>query len=738
MNHKQLEKIPNEILLNRLLSHSDFARFNEWGSDDWRDPNEKNPSLSLSSKGWYNHKTGAEGSLYDLAKKRDLLEVPQDPLNIQENRDQKGQSDTTKQAERLWKQEESQPAKERSQHYLSEQRKIPIENYKDLLGSHLRCVEDNQGREILLCPMLTPDQRNSAEAGSSFSAEKVHRVILLEGDRYEKKQLGSPSDGVGRISYLPPLSEDCESLQYLVIEGLEDALSIRSRYRDHHFLVCQSKGNLKYVPEFLTNGAEVLILSDHDGHANPNENGEYAAAELRQQLLRSGYECTALMPAEAGDDANKAFQESRLDQWFQNLVEVPSLPEERPLYDDGSEVFRTLQSYIGNFQKRSTKSGEVLIPNLNNVYELLKVAKAPIWFDAFRGKIQMRQGDETIEWKEHQTLKATRQIQSKHIGLEKISTKIMTQAVELYAKDNPRNELTDWLNSFQWDRIQRLDTWLIDYCGVEDSVYSREVGRCWLLGAVTRAFRPGTQFDQCLVLEGEQGIGKSSLLRTLANGWIQELEDFRGKDSAEVLMGTWICEISELSAMKKADIESVKRFLTAVSDRYRPAYGHWVEDFPRTCVFAGTTNRSEYLKDASGNRRFLPVVCQHIDREAFQRDRDQLLAETVHRFKDGESLLMSQEAIDLAKEEQEYRYEEDSWTGLIDDYVSREMSVTIDGIFGHLEIDARHRSKTNEIRVGRILTQELKWKKGKRKQVGGVRNFVYYPPDEPQVVNANT
>ena len=103
--------------------------------------------------------------------------------------------------------------------------------------------------------MLTPDQRNSAETGSSFSAEKVHRVILLEGDRYEKKQLGSPSDGVGRISYLPPLSEDCESLQYLVIEGLEDALSIRSRYRDHHFLVCQSKGNLKYDPDLLTKGS---------------------------------------------------------------------------------------------------------------------------------------------------------------------------------------------------------------------------------------------------------------------------------------------------------------------------------------------------------------------------------------------------------------------------------------------------------------------------------------------------
>ena len=216
MEQRQLEQIPNEILLNRLLSHPDFAHFRKLGSDDWRDPNEKNPSLSLSTNGWYNHKTGASGSLYDLVMERDLLEVPQDSLSIQETRDQNGSSDTTKQAERLWKQEESQPAKERSQRYLSEQRKIPIENYKDLLGGYLRCVEDNEGREILLCPMLTPDQRNSVEVGSFFSAEKVHRVILLEGDQYEKKQLGSPSDGIGWISYLHPLSEDCESLHYLV------------------------------------------------------------------------------------------------------------------------------------------------------------------------------------------------------------------------------------------------------------------------------------------------------------------------------------------------------------------------------------------------------------------------------------------------------------------------------------------------------------------------------------------
>lgn len=243
-----------------------------------------------------------------------------------------------------------------------------------------------------------------------------------------------------------------------------------------------------------------------------------------------------------------------------------------------------------------------------------------------------------------------------------------------------------------------------------------------------RAYQPGTQFDHCLVFEGDQGLGKSSLLRTLANGWFQELEDFSGKESAEVLVGTWIVEISELSALKKSDIESVKRFLTAVSDRYRPAYGRHVVDRPRTTVFAGTTNRSEYLKDASGNRRFWPVLCQRIERDAFKQDRDQILAETVIRFQQGESLLMTEEAIEIAKEKQEERYQPDVWTEPIESYLDKQLSVTIPDIFSDvLDIETGRRTKGDEMRVGHIL-QQLRWRKKGRKQVGGNRNWVYYPP----------
>ena len=237
-----------------------------------------------------------------------------------------------------------------------------------------------------------------------------------------------------------------------------------------------------------------------------------------------------------------------------------------------------------------------------------------------------------------------------------------------------------------------------------------------------RAYQPGTQFDHCLVFEGDQGLGKSSPLRTLANGWFQELEDFSGKESAEVLVGTWIVEISELSALKKSDIESVKRFLTAVSDRYRPAYGRHVVDRPRTTVFAGTTNRSEYLKDASGNRRFWPVLCQRIERDAFKQDRDQILAETVIRFQQGESLLMTEEAIEIAKEKQEERYQPDVWTEPIESYLDKQLSVTIPDIFSDvLDIETGRRTRGDEMRVGHIL-QQLRWRKKGRKQVGGNRN----------------
>ena len=121
--------------------------------------------------------------------------------------------------------------------------------------------------------------------------------------------------------------------------------------------------------------------------------------------------------------------------------------------------------------------------------------------------------------------------------MRRLSDKLVQKAVELYGSKDERNCLTNWLNSLQWDKTPRLDHWLRRYCGADDNIYVREVARCWLLGAVTRAYEPGTQFDHCLIFEGPQGSGKSSAIRILSNGWFAELEGFTAKESAEVLAG---------------------------------------------------------------------------------------------------------------------------------------------------------------------------------------------------------
>jgi predicted P-loop ATPase len=576
-------------------------------------------------------------------------------------------------------------------------------------------VEEWNGNPQKTNPLLSFDSFVSDISGTLLWEQKWH-------DLFDPQSPQGPASGEGRILFdaskhqLPPVSPSFTDQDYKemldCISGYEDyfawleiGMALKAELGEDGYSFW------KYWSKKATNYCGEEELQKKWRSLNPNR---ITGATLTFKAQDGGWKRSR----------SKTLPNPQNPTKTESTLSEPAVAEQAA-DDQGAES----SEYTPNLKTIVTKSGETkLVPNLLNVYELFKAKKFSIWFDTFTGKIQAIRGKETLEWSDHQTLRVARHLQSEYAGLERVSRETVDQAVELYAKDHPRNELTDWLTSLKWDGTQRLDTWLIDYCGVEDNVYTREAGRCWLIGAITRAYQPGTQFDHCLVFEGDQGLGKSSLLRTLANGWFQELEDFSGKESAEVLMGTWIVEISELSALKKSDIESVKRFLTAVSDRYRPAYGRHVVDMPRTCVFAGTTNRTEYLKDASGNRRFWPVLCQKIERDAFRKDRDQLLAETVVRFQQGESLLMTEEAIEIAKEQQEERYQPDVWTEPIEDYLNKQMSTTIPDIFSDvLHIDIDRRTRGDEMRIGNIL-QQLRWRKGKRKQVGGSRNWVYYPP----------
>jgi putative DNA primase/helicase len=208
------------------------------------------------------------------------------------------------------------------------------------------------------------------------------------------------------------------------------------------------------------------------------------------------------------------------------------------------------------------------------------------------------------------------------------------------------NPVLDYLDGLKWDGKPRLDTWLINYLSAVDEPLNRAFGRKVLVAAVRRARKPGCKFDNVMVLEGEQNLGKSTVVKILAGEYFRddgEVINKSGREVQELISGVWLYEMSELVGLGKREAEHVKAFLSRTHDSARGAWGRMLEDQPRTCVFIGTCNRNDYLSDDTGNRRFWPVPVGKIDLEALQRDRDQLWAEANMAEATGEPLVLKPE-----------------------------------------------------------------------------------------------
>jgi len=239
--------------------------------------------------------------------------------------------------------------------------------------------------------------------------------------------------------------------------------------------------------------------------------------------------------------------------------------------------------------------------------------------------------------------------------------------------------IKEYLESQVWDGVQRAERIFITYLGAADTHYVRQVTRKMLLAAVTRLYRPGCKFDQMLVLIGPQGAGKSSLLAKLGRKWFSDsLKTFENKEAGEHLQNGWIFEISELSAMKRSEVEEVKAFLSKTEDRYRVAYDRQVSEFPRKCVFFGTTNTREFLRDTTGNRRFWPVEVdpKRAELNHWEHLTDELVgqiwAEVLTWFRAGESLELDKEAREEAERQQAMYTETDPREGIIQEWLESE------------------------------------------------------------------
>lgn len=217
-------------------------------------------------------------------------------------------------------------------------------------------------------------------------------------------------------------------------------------------------------------------------------------------------------------------------------------------------------------------------------------------------------------------------------GIMNISSCVLT-----IAKNNSFHPVRNWLNTLTWDGVERVNTWLTRYMSAEDTPAVRDIGRWMLVSAIARVFKPGCQVDTVTIFEGAQGRRKSSALRALFSPWFtDELPNFRDAQAVgQNLRGVWCVEMGELAALIGQGNEITNRAITQRSDRYRPSYGRRVRDFPRQCIFTGTTNRDDYLTDRTGNRRWHPVAIGKILLDELNRDRDQLLAEALTAFQAG-------------------------------------------------------------------------------------------------------
>jgi predicted P-loop ATPase len=251
-------------------------------------------------------------------------------------------------------------------------------------------------------------------------------------------------------------------------------------------------------------------------------------------------------------------------------------------------------------------------------------------------------------------------------------------AVAKVADDRSYHPIKEYFDGLlEWDGIPRIDTMLIDYLGADDNEYVRAVSRKIMCAAIKRVYEPGIKFDNIVVLNGPQGIGKSTFISKLGGNWYSDslnLSDMNDKTAAEKLQGYWIMEIGELAGMKKADIDKVKAFISRQDDKYRASFGRRVTPHPRQYVFFGTTNsETGFLRDVTGNRRFWTIKTSGNGRwkpwELTQYDVDMMWAEALVYTNEGESLYFSGEIESYAKSEQSAAMERDDREGLVIAYL---------------------------------------------------------------------
>lgn len=378
-----------------------------------------------------------------------------------------------------------------------------------------------------------------------------------------------------------------------------------------------------------------------------------------------------------------------------------------------------IQTEKGGIAPRSPENARLFIANhddlagciiYNEFADRIYIAQCPPWeneADFAPRELLDRDAFEAQCWLERQGVKVAKQT--------------ACDAIIAAAYKNTVNPPKDHFESLKWDKKERLGTWLSYYLGSEQpEEYLRAAGTKWLAAAARRIYEPGTKFDYMLLLEGEQGIGKSTTfneLSTFGNEtyFTDTSLDIHNKDAVMIVQGKVIVELGELASFKKAEQEEIKTFISRREDEYRPPYARATIKRPRYFVLGGSTNETEYLPDDSGNRRYWPVLCGKIDIEALHNDKDQLWAEAIHLHKSGLPIFPSPEEEPYFVMEQKSRATRDAWFAKIYEWFGPSYlleSLSVDEVFDKLEFKHKEKDPRSRKRIKSSLIQ-LGWEESR-------------------------
>ena len=490
------------------------------------------------------------------------------------------------------------------------------------------------------------------------------------------------------------------------VEGEKDANTLMEK--GYTVFTCGGSGDWKKGVSEIVRQANVIILADND------KPGEQLAYQVMQdlQLIANNVSIIKPMPEVPKADITDYFEEGHTVEEFENLI--------RNVDDTESICTDVQQDQKQDTDKKRTVTqkskdevvgGSALVfkfldcnydedGNVKSVKQLVYNFEIVMDKDSrFAGKIRLNEFAQqpylygSVPWENENNCRAWSShddsalfslIQADY-GLK--SRQDFADALKNVSMRNKFHPVRELLDSLTWDGKEHIRSLLPEYLGAEDSDYTYQVMRLWMLGAVSRVYKPGSKFDYTIILQGSQGIGKSTFLKLMAldDLWFNDSLDSLDSDKAvQSLTGSWIIELAELKSLARTagGVESVKRFLTATQDKYRIPYERRADTFYRQCVFAGTTNKDDFLQDETGNRRFLIIhtgvtkPSKSLFTPEAMDDIKQGWAEAVHIWKNEDPQLILPEAcIQQAKELQEANMADDGKRGIILDYLEGKTQV---------------------------------------------------------------